>query len=285
VIHRLQLLLDMIKFEHTVFALPFALLSMFLAADGVPSPRIVFWVVAAMVGARSTAMAMNRIADRHIDAENPRTRMRHLPAGTVGLGAAWALTIGSAALLMLAAWKLNRLAFLLSPVALAVIWSYSWTKRFTSASHLWLGLALALAPLGAWIAVRGRLDLPPLLLGLGVLFWVAGFDTIYACQDVEFDRDRGLRSFPVRLGTRGALIAARSFHVLMLATFAVLGALFGFGWLYALGLVCVGALLVVQHALVCGPDLRHIDIAFFNVNSIVGVLLMACALADRYVLR
>jgi 4-hydroxybenzoate polyprenyltransferase len=282
---RLRSLLDMIKFEHTVFALPFALLSLVLAADGIPSPRTLFWVVVAMVGARSTAMAMNRLADRHIDAENPRTRERHLPAGRISVGAARFFALATAALFVFAAWRLNRLAFVLSPVALAVIWSYSWTKRFTWASHLWLGLALALAPIGAWIAVRGRLDALPVVLGLGVVFWVAGFDTIYACQDADFDRRRGLRSLPAWLGTRGALLAARSFHVLMLATFAFLGVAFGFGWLYALGVAVAGALVIAQHALVRGPDLRHIDVAFFNVNSMVGVLLMAFGLADLFLLR
>jgi 4-hydroxybenzoate polyprenyltransferase len=282
---RLVLLLDMIKFEHTVFALPFALLSLFLASDGAPSPRTLLWVVVAMVAARTTAMTMNRIADRHIDALNPRTRDRHLPAGRVGLAEAWALALGSAAVFVLAAWRLNRLALLLSPVALAVVWSYSWTKRFTWGSHLWLGLALALAPLGAWVAVRGRLDPLPLLLGAGVVFWVAGFDTLYACQDAAFDRERGLFSWPARWGVRGALRAARAFHLLMLATFAAVGFLFGFGWLYAVGLAAVGALVALQHSLVHASDLRHIDIAFFNVNSIVGVLLMAFALADRFLLR
>lgn len=282
---RLSLLLDMIKFEHTIFALPFALLALFLAADGVPEPRLLVWVIVAMAGARTTAMTMNRIADRRFDARNPRTRDRHLPAGRVRLGEAWALALGSAALLVVAAWRLNGLALALSPVALAVVWSYSWTKRFTWVSHLWLGLALALAPCGAWIAARGRLEPLPLLLGLGVLFWVAGFDTIYACQDQEHDRRHGLFSLPARWGARRALVVARAFHVLMMASFVALGIVFDFGWLYAAGLVCVGALVFVQHALVRAVDLRHIDVAFFNVNSIVGVLVMAFALADRFLLR
>jgi 4-hydroxybenzoate polyprenyltransferase len=272
----------MIKFEHTIFALPFALLSLFLAADGVPDPRTLGWVLVAMVAARSTAMTMNRIADRRIDAENPRTRDRHLPAGRVSPAAAWTFALASAAVFVFAASRLNRLALALSPLALAVVWGYSWTKRFTWASHVCLGLALALAPLGAWIAVRGRLDALPLVLGAGVLFWVAGFDTIYACQDLEFDRGRGLRSLPARFGTRGALRIARGFHVLMLLAFAALGIGFGFGWVYALGVACVAALVVAQHALVGAGDLHHIDIAFFNANSIVGVLLMAFALADRF---
>ena len=285
---RLKDLLDTIKFEHTVFALPFALLSLFLAADGWPSGHDFFWVVVAMVGARSSAMMMNRIADRRHDAANPRTAMRHLPAGRVGLRAAWIFTLVASFVLLFAAWQLQPLAFLLSPLALALVWSYSWTKRFTWGSHLWLGLALALAPLGAWIAVRGRLDGLPLLLGAGVLLWVAGFDTIYACQDAAFDRAHGLHSLPARFGLRGALRLARLFHLAMLAVFAALGVLYGFRWLYALGLAVVALLVVIQHALVetdvRSGALRHIDVAFFKVNSMVGVLLMGFALADRFLL-
>ncbi|MFQ5599718.1 MAG: UbiA-like polyprenyltransferase [Candidatus Krumholzibacteriia bacterium] len=281
---RLRDLLDMIKFEHTVFALPFALLSLFLASDGLPELHVFLWVLAAMVGARSSAMMMNRIADRHVDAENPRTAMRHLPRGTARLRDAWIFTLLAAAVFVLAAWRLNALAFRLSPLALTVIWSYSWAKRFTWASHLWLGIGLGLAPLGAWIAARGRLDTLPLLLGAGVVLWVAGFDTIYACQDVDFDRRRGLYSLPARFGTTGALRLARLFHVAMLGVFAAVGFAYGFGWLYALGLGLVALLVVAQHLLVSAGNLRHIQVAFFNVNSIVGVLLLAFAVADRFFL-
>jgi len=282
---RFKLLLDMIKFEHTLFALPFALLALFLAAEGWPDSRILLWVLVAMVGARSAAMTVNRIADLRQDAENPRTRDRHLPLGLVRRRDAWLFAGLAAAIFVVAAWRLNPLALGLSPVALAVIVGYSWTKHFTWASHLWLGVSLALAPLGAWIAVRGRLDALPFLIAAGVVFWVAGFDTIYACQDIDFDRRRGLHSLPARLGPQAALLVARVFHVLMLAAFAALGIGFGFGWLYWLGLAGVAVLVVVQHALVRAGDLRHIDVAFFNVNSIVGVLLMAFTLADRFLLR
>ena len=285
-IRRVRELLDMIKFEDTLFALPFALLSLFLAARGFPSLHDFLWVLVAMVGARSTAMMMNRIADRSIDAANPRTAMRHLPAGRVGLPAAWLFTLVAAAVFVLAAWKLDPLALRLAPLALAMVWSYSWTKRFTWTSHLWLGIGLALAPLGAWIAVRGSLDPLPLWLGLGVLLWVAGFDTIYACQDAQFDREHGLQSLPARFGVSGAMRLARVFHAGMVLVFAFLGWRFGFGWLYAVGLGLVLLLVVAQHALVAADmrrgQLRHIDVAFFNVNSIVGVLLMAFALADRF---
>jgi len=286
---RLRDLLDMIKFEHTIFALPFALLSLCLAAEGWPSLHDFVWILVAMVGARSSAMMMNRIADRSIDAANPRTAARHLPAGRVGLRSAWGFALAAAALLVVAAWKLDPLALRLAPVALAFVWAYSWTKRFTWMSHVWLGLGLALAPLGAWIAVRGRLDWLPVWLGVGVVFWVAGFDTIYACQDAHFDRAHGLHSLPGRLGVRGALGVARVFHAVMLGVFAIVGVVYGFGWLYATGIVVVTMLVLAQHAIVARDmrhgDLRHIDVAFFNVNSIVGVLLAAFTLADRFLLR
>jgi 4-hydroxybenzoate polyprenyltransferase len=237
-----------------------------------------------MVGARSTAMMMNRIADRHLDARNPRTAMRQLPSGVVSVPAAWAFTLASAALFVWAASRLNTLALQLSPLALAVIWSYSWTKRFTWAAHLWLGVSLGLAPLGAWIAVTGRLEATPVLLAVGVLLWVAGFDTIYACQDAAFDRQHGLHSLPARLGTAAALRLARVFHALMLLVFALLGAWIGATWLYWVGWLVVLGLVVVQHRLVDPEDLSQLDIAFFNVNSIVGVLLMVFTLADRFLL-
>ena len=281
---RLKDLLDAIKFEHTIFAMPFALLSLFLASDGWPRLGVLLWVIVAMVGARSSAMMMNRIADRRIDAKNPRTASRQLPSGVVSLPAAWVFTLVSAALLVWAAFQLNPLAFQLSPVALAVIWAYSWTKRFTWAAHLWLGLSLGLAPLGAWIAATGSLQATPLLIGLGVLLWVAGFDTIYSCQDAAFDRQQGLHSLPSRWGTARALQLARLFHTLMLLVFVVLGVWIDATWLYWGGWLLVGGLVIVQHRLVNPDDLSHIDIAFFNVNSIVGVLLLVFTLADQFLL-
>jgi 4-hydroxybenzoate polyprenyltransferase len=204
----------------------------------------------------------------------------------VGLLPAWLFTLVAAAVFVWAARQLDPLALRLSPVALALVWSYSWTKRFTWMSHLWLGLGLALAPLGAWIAVRGSLDALPLWLGLGVVLWVAGFDTIYACQDARFDRQHGLQSLPARFGVSGAMRLARLFHAGMLLVFASIGWRFGFGWIYAVGLGVVLLLVVAQHVLVVSDmrrgQLQHIDVAFFNVNSIVGVLLMGFALADRF---
>jgi len=281
---RLRDLLDTIKFEHTIFAMPFALLSLFLASNGWPQPEVLLWVVVAMVGARSTAMMMNRIADRHIDARNPRTASRQLPSGVVSLPAAWVFTLASAALFVWAASQLNALALQLSPVVLAVVWAYSWTKRFTWAAHLWLGVSLGLAPLGAWIAATGQLQWTPLLISLGVVLWVAGFDTIYACQDASFDRQHGLHSLPARWGTARALMWARVFHTLMLMVFIVLGVWIDATWLYWGGWLLVAGLVIVQHRLVNPEDLSHIDIAFFNVNSIVGVLLLVFTLADQFLL-
>jgi len=281
---RLRDLLNAIKFEHTVFAMPFALLSLFLASNGWPRLDVLLWVLLAMVGARSTAMMMNRIADRHIDAQNPRTANRQLPSGVVSLPAAWVFTLVSAALFVWAASQLNALTLKLSPLALAIVWAYSWTKRFTWAAHLWLGVSLGLAPLGAWIAATGRLELTPLLIGVGVVLWVAGFDTIYSCQDAAFDRQQGLHSLPARWGTARALMWARLFHTLMLIVFIVLGVWIGATWLYWGGWLLVAGLVIVQHRLVNPDDLSHIDIAFFNVNSIVGVLLLVFTLADRFLL-
>jgi 4-hydroxybenzoate polyprenyltransferase len=281
---RLKDLLDTIKFEHTIFAMPFALLSLFLASNGWPRTDVLLWVLVAMVGARSTAMMMNRIADRHIDARNPRTANRQIPSGVVSLSAAWCFTLITAALFVGAASQLNTLTLQLAPLALAVVWAYSWTKRFTWAAHLWLGASLGLAPLGAWIAATGQLAVTPVLIGVGVLLWVAGFDTIYSCQDASFDRQHGLHSLPARWGTASALRLARLFHTLMLVVFLILGVWIDATWLYWGGWLLVAGLVIAQHRLVNPDDLSHIDIAFFNVNSIVGVLLLVFTLADRFLL-
>ena len=271
--------LDMIKIEHTLFALPFAFLGAVLAARGVlprglPSLWQIVWITAAMVGARSAAMAFNRIADRHIDAANPRTRTRAIPAGLLSVRFAWAFTIASAALFILAAAMLNRLTLLLSPVALASVLLYSYTKRFTALSHLVLGWCLAIAPTGAWIAVRGALDSPvPLLLSLVVLLWTAGFDVLYACQDYDFDRRAGLHSIPARVGVARALWVSRLLHA---GAFGVLVALYwltGLGALALLGVAAAGALLVYQHTLVRADDLSRLNAAFFTTNAFVSVIL------------
>ncbi|HJR06668.1 MAG TPA: UbiA-like polyprenyltransferase [Pyrinomonadaceae bacterium] len=267
--------LEMIKIEHTLFALPFALLGAVLAARGLPSAWQLLWITLAMVGARSAAMAFNRIADHEFDAANPRTRTRAIPAGLLSLRFAWAFTLFSAALFFVAAAMLNRLTLLLAPVALASVLFYSYTKRFTSLSHLVLGWCLSIAPTGAWIAVSGSLTSPvPLLLSLVVLLWTAGFDVLYACQDFDFDRAAGLRSIPARVGIRRALWIARLLHA---GAFAALVALYLTatpGALALFGVAATGALLVYQHSLVRADDLSRLNAAFFTTNAFVSVILL-----------
>ena len=271
----------MIKFSHSVFALPFAFASAVLAAGSGISWRQGAWILVAMVGARSAAMGFNRLADQNLDARNPRTAGRELPRGVLSRGEVWLFVIASAATLVVAAAMLNPLCLVLSPVALLVILGYSYTKRFTALSHVFLGLALALAPMGAWLAIRGRLEAPPVVLGLAVLFWVAGFDTIYACQDEAFDRAEGLHSLPARLGTRRALILARLFHVVAVALLAGLYALVPMHPLYLVGVSAVAGLLVYEHSLVRADDLSRIDAAFFTVNGWISLGYFVVTLAAR----
>jgi 4-hydroxybenzoate polyprenyltransferase len=271
-----RVLLEMIKFEHTLFALPFAFMGMLLAAGGWPPWRTVGWIAVAMVGARSAAMAWNRLVDRRIDAANPRTAGRALPAGQLTPASVAAFVAVSAALLVMAAWQLNPLALALSPVALAVLLLYSYTKRFTWASHLVLGLALAGAPLGAWIAVRGDVGAPPLVLAGAVLLWVAGFDILYALQDVDFDRRTGLFSVPARFGVRAALWLSALLHAAMLLLLAWLPRLYdppGLGWAYWVGWAGCLALISYQHAVVRPGDLSRLDAAFFQANGALSVWL------------
>jgi 4-hydroxybenzoate polyprenyltransferase len=266
--------LEMIKIEHTLFALPFALLGAVLAARGLPSAWQLLWITAAMVGARSTAMAFNRLADAELDARNPRTRMRALPAGLLSKRFVWAFTFMSAALFFLAAALLNRLTLLLAPVALASVLCYSYTKRFTSLSHLALGWCLCIAPTGAWIAVRGSLtSAVPLLLSLTVLLWTAGFDVLYACQDYDFDRQAGLRSIPARIGIARALWISRLLHAGAFAALVGLYWLTHLGPLALVGVSATAALLIYQHRLVRAADLSRLNAAFFTTNAFVSVLL------------
>jgi 4-hydroxybenzoate polyprenyltransferase len=267
--------LEMIKIEHTLFALPFALLGAILAARGIPEGRQLLWITIAMVGARSAAMAFNRIADRELDARNPRTRQRAIPAGTLTVSFVWVFTVLSATVFLVSAAMLNKLALLLSPIALASLLLYSYTKRWTSFSHLVLGWCLSIAPTGAWIAVRGTIDSPvPLLLSLLVLLWTAGFDVLYACQDYDFDRKAGLRSIPERLGITGALWMSRLFHAQAFATLVALYLVTHLGPLALLGVIATGALLVYQHTLVRAGDLRRLNAAFFTTNAFVSVILL-----------
>jgi len=274
-VRNIRTTLEMIKIEHTLFALPFAFLGAMLAAGGLPHLRQIFWITVAMFGARSTAMTFNRIADREFDAHNPRTRARAIPAGLLSLRFAWAFTLFSAALFLLAAAMLNRLTLLLAPLALASLLFYSYTKRFTSLSHIVLGWCLCIAPTGAWIAVRGRLDsFVPLLLSLVVLLWTAGFDVLYACQDYEFDRQTGLRSIPARIGIARALWFSRALHAGAFAALVGLYLSVGLGPVALAGVVATGALLVYQHSLVRADDLGRLNAAFFTTNAFVSVILL-----------
>ena len=272
--------LSLVVFAHTVFALPFALLSAVLAANGVPDGRTLLWILVAMVGARSAAMSFNRIVDRHLDAKNPRTARREIPAGVVSPAAAALFCAVSAALLVVAAAQLNRLCLYLSPVALAIVLGYSYAKRFTSSAHLLLGLSLAIAPVGAWLAVRGRFDLPPLLLGLAVVFWVAGFDVLYSLQDEEFDRREGLRSIPARFGAARALQIARLSHGATLTLFYAVFLAVGGGWLFGAAVVVAGLFLVRQHRLVSPSDLSRVNAAFFTANGWLSVAFFLLGAAD-----
>ena len=265
----------MIKIEHTLFALPFAFLGAVLAARGLPTAWQILWIVVAMVGARSAAMAFNRIADRAIDARNPRTASRALPAGLLSVGFVWAFTLVSAALFLTAAAMLNRLTLILAPVALGSVLLYSFTKRWTQFSHLVLGWCLSIAPTGAWIAVRGEIGSPvPLLLSLVVMLWTAGFDILYACQDYDFDRREGLRSIPARFGIARALWIARSLHAAAFLALVWLYLVTALGPLALAGVIATGALLVYQHRLVRAGDLGRLNAAFFTTNAFVSVILL-----------
>jgi 4-hydroxybenzoate polyprenyltransferase len=271
---------EMIKWEHSIFALPFALCGAMLAAHGVPTVHQLVWIIVAMVAARSAAMSFNRLADASIDAANPRTRTRALPAGVLTHGFVTTFVLLSAAIFLLAAWELNRLAFLLAPVALAVLLLYSYTKRFTRWSHLVLGFALGIAPAAAWIAVRGSLDPRILLLTAAVTFWVAGFDVLYACQDLDFDRSAGLHSIPRYCGIGKSLWIARLFHLLMLLLLAALVWSFGLGKIAAAGVLAVLLLIGYEHSLVSKDDLSKLNAAFFTMNGVIAVVFFVFLAVD-----
>jgi 4-hydroxybenzoate polyprenyltransferase len=264
--------LEMIKWEHSVFALPFALCGAMLAAGGVPSLRQLLWIIVCMVTARSAAMAFNRLADHSIDAENPRTKMRALPAGHLSRGFVMAFVLVSCAIFVIGAWQLNRMTFLLSPVALAVVMLYSFTKRFTRWSHLVLGFALGIAPSAAWIAVRGSLDPRILILTAAVTCWVGGFDVLYACQDYEHDLGAGLHSVPRYFGIKNALLTARLLHLVMLGLLVALVLVFHLGAIGMVGVVAVAALLAYEHSLVSHDDLSKLNAAFFTMNGVISVM-------------
>jgi len=282
ILRKLGILLDMIKFEHTLFALPFAMISMLVAANGLPRWSVLGWVLVAMVGARSAAMAFNRIADARLDATNPRTASRAIPEGLVSVGAAWLFVVVSAAALVLAAYMLNPLAFALSPVALAVVLGYSYSKRFTSLSHLWLGLSLGIAPVGAWIAVTGTVGFASMVLSAAVILWTAGFDIIYSLQDLEFDRKSGLFSLPARIGPARALLASRVFHACMVGLLGWFGALSGLGLIYYAGVALVAGFLIYEQSLVSPTDFSRVNTAFFTLNGCVSIALLIFVAADLF---
>jgi 4-hydroxybenzoate polyprenyltransferase len=290
-IQRLRVTLEMIKIEHTLFALPFAFLGATLAAREVSAEPAGFWVgkilwiTLAMIGARSAAMTFNRIADRRIDAANSRTAMRALPAGLLDLKFAWAFTVLASLLFLLAASQLNRLTLILSPVALASIFAYSFTKRFTALSHLVLGWCLAIAPAGAWIAIKGELNLLPVLLSAAVMLWTAGFDVLYSCQDYEFDLRSGLHSIPRRFGISGALWIARFIHALMFAVLLIFFWVAHLGWLGLIGVAATGILLLFQHSIVHAKDLSRLNAAFFTTNAFVSVILFVTIAGDVFLFR
>jgi 4-hydroxybenzoate polyprenyltransferase len=285
ILHNLRVTLEMIKWEHSIFALPFALCGAMLAAGGLPTIHQLGWIIIAMVAARSAAMAFNRLADASIDAANPRTRTRALPAGQLSPAFVTAFVVLSSAIFVIAAAQLNRMALWLSPVALAVLLLYSYTKRFTRWSHLVLGFALGIAPSAAWIAVRGSLDPRILLLTAAVTFLVGGFDVLYACQDFDFDRETGLHSIPRYFGIRTALWIARGFHLVMVVLLVLLLIVFSLGKLAACGVLLVVLLLLYEHSLVRATDLSKLNAAFFTMNGVISVLFFICVAGDLLLRR
>ena len=277
---KLKVFFEMIKFEHTIFALPFAYLGAFLAAKGFPTVWQLLWITLAMIGARTAAMSLNRLIDRHIDARNPRTAQRALPAGQLRVLEVYIYTVLSFLLLGYSAYKLNYLALVLMPIAVFFLVLYSYTKRFTWACHLVLGISLGLAPAGAWIGVTGHWALAPVLLGLGVMTWVAGFDVVYACQDVEFDRQEGLHSIPAIFGLQRGLEISSFLHILAPIFFIAVGVVMAMSWLYYVGVAIAIVLLFRQHRLVSADDFSKIGVAFFDLNGYLSILLFVFSILD-----
>ena len=278
---KLAIIFSDIKIQHTVFALPFAVMSAFLSAGGLPETEKLLWIIVCMVGARSAAMAFNRIVDARFDKENPRTQDRALPSGKINVGNYAVFLVASSALFIFSAWMLNSLAFYLSPVALAIVFFYSLTKRFTAFSHFWLGLAISIAPVGAWVAIREEISFASLLLGAAVIFWLIGFDILYACMDIEADRANRLHSIPERFGIETALKMAFASHAVMVVFLLVLlEPTVLLGWVYLAGVALVASLLVYEHSLIKKDDLSKVNMAFFNVNGIISIGLMAFVIVD-----
>jgi len=281
-VHRVGVLLEMIKFEHTVFAMPFALTSAMVAANGLPRWSVIGWILLALAGARTAAMTFNRIVDVGIDEANPRTANRALPAKQVSVLSAWLLTAVAAALLVFAAYRLNRLALILSPAALVAVLGYSYSKRFTSLSHIWLGACLGIAPVGAWIAVTGTIVFASMVLSAAVIFWTAGFDIIYSLQDIEYDRRVGLFSLPARIGAAGALWVSRALHLCSVSCLLWFGHLCGLGLFYNAGILAVALGLAYEQSLVSATNFSRVSTAFFTVNGFVSVAVFLFACLDIY---
>ena len=280
---KLRLLLDSIRFEHTVFALPFAYLGMILAADGLPTLAQFVWITVAMASARTLAMSANRIIDRHLDARNPRTASRPLPSGRLKLWEMRAMALVSLAVFLLAAAMLNTLALVLAPVAAVVVVGYSYTKRFTWTSHFILGWADGIAPVGGWIAVTGSLSWEPVLMAFAVAAWIGGFDMLYACQDYDFDRQSGLHSIPQKFGIAAALWWAKAMHLLTAASLLAIGPWMGLGWPFYVGWALAAGLLIYEHRLVSPTDLSRLNLAFFSVNGYIAVIVFVFTFASIYV--
>lgn len=276
-------ILDLIKFSHTIFSFPFAVMSAFLAAGGIPGMKPLLLILAALVTARSAAMSFNRLVDTSYDVHNPRTAYRVELQKKIGRGSVWVFTIFCVILFITCAWMLNQLAFFMAPLAILIIFGYSYTKRFTHLSHFVLGLALGLSPIGAWVGIQGALTTTPFLLALAVVLWTAGFDIIYACQDLEHDVKSGLYSIPKKLGIKGALILSAVLHLFMVGVLLAVSRYTELGMMYTIGVGIVAALLVYEHALVRPKDLSKINTAFFTVNGIISVGLMGITLLDIFV--
>lgn len=280
VFDKISTYLRMIKFSHSIFALPFAFTSAIIASAGIPELKQIFWIIVAMVGARSGAMGLNRIIDIDIDRKNPRTASRELPQGIISLTEALVFVVVSFGLMIFSAYMLNPLCLKLSPVAIIVLILYSYTKRFTWASHFVLGLAIAAAPLGAWIAVRGTLDIEIIVLGIAIVFWLAGFDILYALQDIDFDKEHGLYSIPKRFGISKSLYLSRTFHIITFMLFVINGLIFELSGFYWAGILITAGLLLYEHSLIKKDDLRKLNMAFFNMNGYISMTIFIFTLMD-----
>ncbi len=285
IFEKIKIVLEMIKFSHTVFALPFAFMGAILSARGIPSPTKIFWILIAMVGARSAAMFLNRLIDWRIDALNPRTKERAIPKGLITPAQTVIFILISFASFFLAAYMLNTLCFKLAPIAAGVLILYSYTKRFTWLSHFVLGIALSMAPIGAWIAVTGNFELPAFILGLAVVFWLAGFDILYALQDIEFDKKMGLYSIPRFLGIKKSLLVARGFHLIMIILLLLFYPVMGLGKFYLFGIAAASGILIYEHSLIKEEDLSKINTAFFNANAYVSLCLFIFTFIDVVIVK